>query len=412
MDRCFKIRKEFTDLIVENCKRLAFFLLCLSAPLCSADVPPGSEEEDKLIPFMTQPIAGISEKVTSDLSVYRNGKYIEHVRREEYGRLAVTEVSVTGRYYILENVIRGAVNRGNRVDKSFDVNLPAAARLDEWAAEDDPYPRFRPFPSLPAPVPAKGSVWKEKITITLYPESSGEVLILPVTVQYRYDGTVLFYGKSVHQVTGYISLAGAVPAQGKVEQVDGTYNLSIVYALDTNLPLFIKNKADETFSFGDGGTISRRGFINHWLNYPSTDEHKVAEQLRDQILTSGIENVDLVTTDEGLTLRLNAVGFKPDEAVLLRGEEERLSRIVNILEKAGNGTILVIGHTADAGKPDGQKRLSVERAKAVAEILINYGIDERRLLYEGRGASEPIADNGTESGRAQNRRVEIILIEE
>jgi len=70
-----------------------------------------------------------------------------------------------------------------------------------------------------------------------------------------------------------------------------------------------------------------------------------------------------------------------------------------------------VGHTADVGNPVGQKKLSLERAKAIVDALVRMGIPQDRFLYEGRGAEEPVAPNTDEANRARNRRVEITILE-
>jgi OOP family OmpA-OmpF porin len=70
----------------------------------------------------------------------------------------------------------------------------------------------------------------------------------------------------------------------------------------------------------------------------------------------------------------------------------------------------VVGHTADVGNPAGQQRLSVERARTVAELLAESGMPPGAIRYEGRGGTEPVGDNASEEGRAANRRVEVIIL--
>ena len=72
-------------------------------------------------------------------------------------------------------------------------------------------------------------------------------------------------------------------------------------------------------------------------------------------------------------------------------------------------TVLVEGHTADVGKPQGQLNLSVDRARAVMNALIEEGIEESLFSYKAYGGTMPVASNATEEGRAQNRRVDITL---
>ena len=102
--------------------------------------------------------------------------------------------------------------------------------------------------------------------------------------------------------------------------------------------------------------------------------------------------------------------FYPDSLELLPSEKTRIEAIAlnlkNLLIDDGY-TILIEGHTADVGKPVGQLNLSIERTRTVMNALINEGIDESLFSYKGFGGTMPIADNETEQGRAQNRRVEI-----
>lgn len=102
--------------------------------------------------------------------------------------------------------------------------------------------------------------------------------------------------------------------------------------------------------------------------------------------------------------------FIPDSPALLPAEAPRIQKIAEMLEEIIQNdefTILVEGHTADLGKPVGQMNLSIERTRTVMNALIQEGIPEKLFTYKGYGATKPIADNKTEEGRAQNRRVDI-----
>lgn len=71
----------------------------------------------------------------------------------------------------------------------------------------------------------------------------------------------------------------------------------------------------------------------------------------------------------------------------------------------------IVGHTDSQGTPQANLPLSQRRAASVRAWLVASGVPEARLLAEGRGQGEPIADNGTEAGRALNRRVEAVRVE-
>jgi outer membrane protein OmpA-like peptidoglycan-associated protein len=81
---------------------------------------------------------------------------------------------------------------------------------------------------------------------------------------------------------------------------------------------------------------------------------------------------------------------------------------VKLLEDNPDLSLTVEGHTDNVGAPDYNKRLSDDRARSVVAALTAKGIEARRLKAAGFGQDKPVADNGTEEGRAKNRRVELV----
>jgi outer membrane protein OmpA-like peptidoglycan-associated protein len=77
------------------------------------------------------------------------------------------------------------------------------------------------------------------------------------------------------------------------------------------------------------------------------------------------------------------------------------------LRNADVVSIKVIGHTDSKGSDAYNQALSERRASSVAAYLLSQGLEPGKLTSEGRGESEPVADNATEEGRAKNRRVEL-----
>ena len=86
-----------------------------------------------------------------------------------------------------------------------------------------------------------------------------------------------------------------------------------------------------------------------------------------------------------------------------------LDKIAGTLNEYPASTITIVGHTDSVGGGDYNLDLSRRRAAAVADYLAQRNVQRNRMIVEGRGENEPIADNGTESGRAQNRRVEMLV---
>lgn len=86
-----------------------------------------------------------------------------------------------------------------------------------------------------------------------------------------------------------------------------------------------------------------------------------------------------------------------------------LATVINILRSDAALKLTIEGHTDNQGTPESNQTLSHNRANAVVSYLIKEGIDAARLKAEGFGQTRPVDDNGTSSGRANNRRVEMKL---
>jgi outer membrane protein OmpA-like peptidoglycan-associated protein len=73
--------------------------------------------------------------------------------------------------------------------------------------------------------------------------------------------------------------------------------------------------------------------------------------------------------------------------------------------------VRIVGHTDSTGSDAINNPLSVNRAQSARDYLVARGVNSGRISIDGRGSREPVADNGTESGRARNRRIDIFLAE-
>jgi hypothetical protein len=83
--------------------------------------------------------------------------------------------------------------------------------------------------------------------------------------------------------------------------------------------------------------------------------------------------------------------------------------IAQILRAYPHAAVTLVGHTDNDGTPEQNLALSRERVTQMAALLVRAGIQPRRIQTEGRGLSQPIADNRTLEGRARNRRIELIV---
>ena len=112
----------------------------------------------------------------------------------------------------------------------------------------------------------------------------------------------------------------------------------------------------------------------------------------------------------GTKVVLHNLFFATNKTQILPESEEALNDLAAFLTKHEAVAIRITGHTDAVGSDEANQILSEGRANAVRDELIQRGIAAERIEAEGKGESEPIADNATEEGRAKNRRVEFTII--
>lgn len=102
------------------------------------------------------------------------------------------------------------------------------------------------------------------------------------------------------------------------------------------------------------------------------------------------------------------IHFDTGKAAILPDSENILGEIVKLLQQNADLKLRVEGHTDNQGNAAANQVLSEKRAQAVVSWLTGHGIPAARLSAKGLGQTKPIADNGSEDGRAKNRRVELV----
>ena len=116
-----------------------------------------------------------------------------------------------------------------------------------------------------------------------------------------------------------------------------------------------------------------------------------------------------VATAEKVTYAADAF-FDFDKAVLKPEGRASLDQLVSNLRGLDVEVIVAVGHTDWVGPDAYNQKLSERRAQAVKDYLVAQGVDAQKVYTEGKGKSQPVADNKTRDGRAKNRRVEIEVV--
>ncbi|AKL97999.1 OmpA family protein [Endomicrobium proavitum] len=156
----------------------------------------------------------------------------------------------------------------------------------------------------------------------------------------------------------------------------------------------------------DGEYFATLEGIDNYGNKDITEPAKIIVATRPKIA-----NADVKETERGLVISLGAkVLFDSGKFALKSGATKTLQEVAVLLNKYPDNNIAIEGHTDWVGKVAYNQKLSEDRAKSVKNFLVKQGVAADRMQITGFGKLKPVADNNTAKGREQNRRVEIIVL--
>lgn len=368
-----------------------------------------------------------------------NGAYGGHTLRESRGVFqgsvkADGLVQYSGRSVLYENTLRDARRVGREIEGSYNVEF----RLDGTGAVRNshaaPYPDTVGIPSFPDTPLTAGDTWEAPalsyISLSTNDLEAGysartTAIPVPVTVSYRYEGTTDYGGRLVHHIemqyglrfpyliseelANKLGVAREPPFDLPVRSASGSHQITLLLAEDGYTPVLFRDTLRRALQMTNGTALGFEGFSLTWFR---AGKQLLSPDMNEQITREiqALPDTESREVPEGLLIEIRSIRFEPNLAVFLPEELPRIDRLAALLRNFPDRSILLIGHTAAVGAASRQESLSVERAAALAEALGNRGVNPDRLLYEGRGAREPIADNATREGRAANRRVELIIL--
>lgn len=137
---------------------------------------------------------------------------------------------------------------------------------------------------------------------------------------------------------------------------------------------------------------------------------KEAERVAAAALASLKEMASVKEEQRGVVITLSgAVLFTSGKSDLLAIAKEKLTEVFKVLKDQSFPKLRIEGHTDSVGSAEENRRLSLARAESVKAHLVSLGYPADRITTAGLGPDTPVAENGTAEGRANNRRVEIIV---
>src|SRR5690606_21797689 len=124
-----------------------------------------------------------------------------------------------------------------------------------------------------------------------------------------------------------------------------------------------------------------------------------------------VPGAEVIKAGEGIIVKFDSgILFDFDKADLKPNAKENIRKLVASLNENSDTDILVVGHTDNVGRAEYNQGLSERRAASVKSYAVAQGLSSGRIKTKGMGANEPISSNETDAGRAENRRVEIVIV--
>lgn len=171
------------------------------------------------------------------------------------------------------------------------------------------------------------------------------------------------------------------------------YNQISAYLTDLNPMSFNESFPDGVVPYEDAVNLYFLKSIN--IGDAGTAQKVTYTDTKTQVLASGNWSINFETGSTNIS-----------------GSTKDLETIYNLLIQAEQTKLKIVGHTDNVGNNDSNMTLSKGRANSVVDYLVSRGIERERFqVVDGRGPSEPVADNGNAAGRAKNRRVEVTLLD-
>ena len=358
----------------------------------------------------------------SDLTKYTNSGYIGLLAREVRGICEVVAsadtvgTSYEGIFYVLEEIKKEARPVAQKIDASYKSSFTILPSGEYLIEESNIYPTLRNFPVFPEKVLKAGDKWQAYGIRLVEPKRDGVFTRVRFYCDYEYKGKGNLNGKPCDVIQAQYALRykrGDDPRGDEdLSQLTGKHVVTIYLDSEQKQLLFMRDSLEETYQFSDRSFITYKVFSLTWFNLILLfNKKEILVDLKEELKRQELKDITLAPRPEGLLLTVYNIHFVPDEAVVLPEELPRLKALAALLKKYPGRTILVRGHTARWGSVESQFSLSLARAKTIADYLIGQGLSPDQFIYEGKGALEPVASNDTEEGRAQNRRVEIFILE-
>ena len=161
---------------------------------------------------------------------------------------------------------------------------------------------------------------------------------------------------------------------------------------------------------GSQNQVIVQGGFQHALSVPEQEKLLDKALVTERLVTTPLQAFALPAVPENAIPETETIFFEFDHASIAAGEMEKIDKLIHRIENANLLHIRVEGHTDSKGSAKYNQKLSVKRAKAVKDYLVQHGIQQSKISTRGFGEESPLEPNDTDDHRAKNRRSELIPI--
>jgi OmpA-OmpF porin, OOP family len=240
-------------------------------------------------------------------------------------------------------------------------------------------------------VPIEGKIYRERFNI-----GSGTRTYTDIEFRRNYENAILALGgKKINESQYVYEIMDPAGGRHALEKTNYAAAFSPDYPHDIYL---IRQGGKEWWIDISTGSIPLHGYV-------VVLEREVMKQSVGLLDASAMKKA--IDTDGRVALQIN---FDLDKATLRPDAQPTIEEINKLLGADPALKLLIEGHTDNTGTPARNQELSTARARTVLGALVGLGLDPARLQSKGFGQDKPVADNGSEDGRAKNRRVELVKL--
>ncbi|HOV14495.1 MAG TPA: OmpA family protein, partial [Spirochaetota bacterium] len=312
--------------------------------------------------------------IKANVKIYLNNKYLGLNSKEVKAIMSVKDIinnnfKISGNIFKLEKTMRDNTPVGYKVDKTEESNFNLFTN-GNIVADNNIFPLIYNVPIFPDKKISIGDTFENegKAVVDLYEKEENK--ILPIIVYSKYIGKSDFFGVKFDLFE--INYGYKNSTDKDITKLNGLHKIRFYFDNEKGVPVYMDDHFTEEFILTNNDKIKKTGFYLYFYKpIEKMNKENIIRDLTNDIVIKDNElfkDLDFKKKDEGVSITINNLKFKPDSVELVESEKDKIEIISNMLKKIKNRTFMVIGHTALSGTKDEQYNLSLERAKTIKNM--------------------------------------------